>query len=151
MKQMKHLSTFLIIALLFTMLFAVSTTALASIVNPFDEQDNKEVPYNGGLYFDISEDDTLNSVYKPKISIDQIEYDSSSIPYGKEIAVNVFLSGNVSGKWCACGLHIGYDTRLTIKHKAHSDQPYYVPGDAASELSTIITQQEAPAIMAKLV
>ena len=118
----RTLSLLLVLALC---LAFVSAPAHAAAANPFDKQDNKLVSYSGGLYFGYTASETLNSTYKPHITVQTREYDA--VPSG-EIAVNITLSGDdLSNHWSASGLHIGYDTRLTLTNKTS--------GDAVSNLS----------------
>ncbi len=104
--------------------------AHASYTNPFDKQDNQEVPYSGGLYFGFSESETLNSSVKPQISVSTIEYESDNIPSGL-IDVSVSVTG-AANQWSASGLHIGYDTRLTL---VEVDDEYVEKGPATKKLS----------------
>ena len=118
----RTLSLLLVLALC---LAFVPAPAHAAAANPFDKQDNKLVSYSGGLYFGYTASETLNSTYKPHITVQTREYDA--VPSG-EIAVNITLSGDdLSNHWSASGLHIGYDTRLTLTNKTS--------GDAVSNLS----------------
>ena len=109
--------------------------AHASYTNPFDKQDNQEVPYSGGLYFGFSESETLNSSVKPQISVSTIEYESDNIPSGW-IEVSVSVTG-AANQWSASGLYIGYDTRLTLRME-DTYEPYVELGAAAKKLMTSI-------------
>ena len=122
----------MIILLFLGMIIFPSPAARAADDNPFDKQDNKTVPYEGGLYFGVSEQDTENAATKPQITVDKLGFDD--VPTG-EIAVNISIY-DAAGNWSASGLHIGYDTRLTLVPR--SDGKPFEVGDACTPLMNSI-------------
>ena len=139
---MKRISRSALSLLLCLVLFGslLPAPAAASSPNPFDLQDNKEVPYSGGLYFGLDASETEEAENKPQISVSSVTLDS---PTSDEIAVTISVDGG-HGKWSYTNLFIGYDTRLTCKTTS-SGKPYYEKGPATDSLSLVSVSKTSTA------